>query len=107
MRLGLARLSIATVLIGFPIGGYAAPAAAPQPGVVAHPPIVLAQGWWEHEHQYGRARQRYWRLPPDAVERYNQLQADLNELRAQRHEIDERIARKTAEQHRILGFSGY
>ena len=75
--------------------------------VAPHPRAILVEGWWEREHEYERARRRYMGLPPDAIERYNELQADINWLRAQRHEIDERIARKIAEQHHILGLSGH
>ena len=102
----VAVVSLVIVLASVPVCGDAAPASPPA-NVAAQSPTVLVQGWWEHEHDENQARRRYWRLPPEAVERYNRIQAEINELQQQRHEIDEHIAHEIAEQHRILGFSGY
>jgi hypothetical protein len=106
------RIVLAAALLVLPLSCYAAPNVAPNvpapnvpgPWTGANPSLTLVQGWWEHEHREDRARQGYWRLPPDGLEHYNRLQAEINELQAQRREIDERLARALAEQHRMLGF---
>ncbi len=88
------------------IAVVAAPAAPKSTVTGGNPSITLAQGWWEREHREERARESYWRLPPPALERYNQLQALINELQERRRVIDERINRAQWEQHRILGIAG-
>jgi hypothetical protein len=98
--------AVTALLLVAPFNAHAAPAPA-TPLPAAHPSITLVQGWWEHEHREEEARERYWKLPPEALERYNHLQAEINELQEQRHEIDEHIAHEIAEQRRILGVSGY
>ena len=75
-----------------------------KPIVAGNPSITTVQGWWEQEHRWPSARDRYWRLPPPALDRYNRLQAEINDLQAQRREIDERLNRALSEQHQILGY---
>ena len=91
------------VLGAAPVFGHAAPI-PPGPAVVDHRAVTLVQGWWEQEHRRGDARRRYWRLPPEELERYNRLQYRINQLMEQRREIDEHIHRAQEEQKRILGF---
>jgi len=67
-------------------------------------PIVLAQGWWEQEHDADRARQAYWRLPPPALNRYNRLQLRINQLTAQRDQIDAQVRSAVHDQQELLGF---
>jgi hypothetical protein len=71
-------------------------------------PFFLVQGagegWWERQHRERFARERYWRLPPPELDRYNQLQAEINELRDRRRDIDARIRDAEREQHELLGF---
>ena len=96
--------SAAVLALGLtPIAGFAA-SRAPKPMVAANPSVILAQGWWEHEHMERRAREGYWRLPPPELDRYNRLQVEINQLQEQRREIDERLRRAEREQHRMLGF---
>jgi len=79
---------------------------APRSGSVSNPAITKVDGWWEQEHQEDRARQAYWRLPPRALERYNRLQIRINQLTAQRDQIDAQIKHAVHEQHELLGFGG-
>ncbi len=96
--------SLAALLLGLaPHAGFAA-SLVPPPAPAHDPSITLVDGWWEHEHREDEARDHYWRLPPQAAMRYNRLQAEINQLQAQRAAIDERIARDLREQHEILGF---
>ena len=98
--------SAAVLLLGLsPITGFASSIAL-KPMVGANPPITFVQGWWEYEHREERAREGYWRLPPPDFDRYNRLQYEINQLREQRREIDERLRRAEYEQHRMLGFEG-
>jgi len=85
------------------IAGYAEPR-PPVPVVAERSGVTLVQGWWEEEHRDEYARERYWRLPSPALDRYNRLQYEINQLFAQRREIDERIHRAQEEQRRMLGF---
>ena len=82
--------------------GYAAPAVSNH-AITGNLTITLVQGWWEHEHLEQRAREGYWRLPPPDFDRYNRLQAEINELQAQRRELDDRLSRALQEQHELLG----
>lgn len=96
--------SIAAVIFALtPVSGFAGSVAPPRAPSVS-PPIILVDGWWEHEHRFNEARERYWRLPPPVLARYNRLQAEIDQLRARRAEIDRRIDRALREQHEILGF---
>jgi hypothetical protein len=96
-----------------------APGQAPAPGYGQAPPPSYgpgpggrpgsrgeqaAEGWWEREHRVEQAREHYWHLSPRERDRYNDLQAEINELRQRREEIEERLHRAEREQHRILGF---
>ena len=85
------------------IAGHSAPP-APEPGIARRAPVTLVQGWWEEEHRE-HAREQYWRLPPPALDRYNRLQYEINQLIGQRREIDERLRRAQEEQRRMLGFT--
>ena len=108
MRRVLLFSGVALLLGLGPVTGHAA-SAVPQPPVAGNPAISLAQGWqgwWEREHEEDRARRGYWALRGPQLERYNRLQIEVNRLRQQRNEIDERIARAEREQRRILGFAG-
>lgn len=103
----VAFASLAFVFFGLiSFAGHAAPATAKHG--TAGKPIIFVQapreGWWEREHRERRAREGYWQLPLPELDRYNQLQADINELRERRREIDERIRDAEREQHDILGF---
>lgn len=98
-------LASALLLGLIPPAGHATPVASKAINA-ANPSVVLVQGWWEEEHRWDSARQRYWHLPPPALDRYNQLQYEINQLLEQRHEIDERLRDAQGEQHRILGFEG-
>ena len=105
MRL-VAFASLACVLI-IPVLGHAAPTTSK--AITAGKPIILVQGpweggWWERQHRERLARERYWHLPPPELDRYNQLQAEINELRERRRAIDERIRDVEREQHEILSF---
>jgi hypothetical protein len=91
------------VLSLIPAAGFAA-STVPRQATTANPSVILAQGWWEHEHMERRAREGYWRLPPPELDRYNRLQIEINQLQEQRREIDERLRRAEREQHRMLGF---
>lgn len=96
--------SVAVLFLGVaPLAGFAA-SIVPKPIVTTHPAITLVQGWWELEHRQQRARQGYWRLPPPELDQYHRLQQEINQLRQQRREIDERIRRAEQEQRRMLGF---
>ena len=86
-----------------PLAGFAA-SIVPKPTITANPSIIFVQGWWEREHREQRARQGYWRLPPQEIDDYHRLQQEINQLRQQRREIDERISRAEFEQHQMLGF---
>ena len=100
----IAVVSIAALFSALiPAAGHTTPAVS-KPIRVTNPSITFVQGWWEQEHRERRAREGYWRFPPPEFERYNQLQAEINELQAQRREIDERLRRALREQHRMLGF---
>ncbi len=96
--------SIAALLLGLaPVSVFAGSFAPPRAPAVSNP-IILVDGWWESEHRYNESRDRYWHLPPPQVVRYNRLQAEINQLVAQRAEINRRIARAQHEQHEILGY---
>ena len=96
--------SVAVLFLGLtPLAGFAA-SIVPKPMITANPSITFVQGWWEREHREQRARQGYWRLPPQELDDYHRLQQEINQLRQQRREIDERIRRAEYEQHRMLGF---
>jgi hypothetical protein len=98
--------SLAFVFVGLmSFAGHTAPATAKH--VTAGKPIIFVQapweGWWEREHREQPAREGYWRLSPPELDRYNQLQSELDELLERRKEIDERIRDVEREQHEILG----
>ena len=96
--------AVAVLLLGLtPAAGFAA-SIAPKPMTTANPSITYVQGWWEREHREQRAREGYWRLPPQELDRYHRLQIEINELQERRREIDERLRRAEYEQHRMLGF---
>jgi hypothetical protein len=100
----LALVSVSVLLSGLsPLVGHAA-SQPPKQIAIANPSVTLVQGWWEREHREERARQGYWRLPPEEREHYNRLQGEISQLQRQRHEIDERLNRAEEEQRRILGF---
>jgi hypothetical protein len=99
----LVSSSLALLFLGLAPGAASAASLAPP---ARNPSITLVDGWWEREHRADDARQQYWRLPPPAAARYNQLQAEINRLETQRAAIDQRIARAVNEQHEILGFRG-
>lgn len=95
--------------------------AAPRPSAAiaeVRPGFTRVDGGWEHEGRYEEMRERYWRLPPEARERYNRLQFEIDQLqRRQRHEagegdwpegreIAERIEELRHEQYRILRYAG-
>ena len=101
-RLVLSSLA-ATMFVLAPASGFAG-SFVPPPAPSVSPSVILVDGWWEHEHRFDEARRRYWRLPPPALVRYNRLQAEIDQLRARRAEIDRRINRALREQHEILGF---
>jgi hypothetical protein len=75
----------------------------PRPVDTAPSSITLVDGWWEQEH-HDDARDRYWKLPPQKVQRYNQLQAAQAQRDAQRRKLAEQDRRAQEEQHRMLGF---
>jgi hypothetical protein len=101
---------VASALLGLaPMIGNAAPLTkATTPSVGS--PIVLvqgppqSQGWWEQENRYDDARNKYWQLQRPNSQRYNQLQAQINQLQRQRAQIDARIKAAIDEQHKILGY---
>jgi hypothetical protein len=100
----LVSASVAVLFLGLaPLTGVAA-SIVPRPVITANPSITFVQGWWELEHREQRARQGYWRLPPPEIDQYHRLQQEINQLRQQRREIDERISRAEYEQHQMLGF---
>ena len=76
----------------------------PPSASTGNPAIVRVQGWWEQERAGDRARQAYWRLPPPAMDRYNRLQARINDLNAQRDQIDRQVRHAVREQQELLGF---
>ena len=96
--------SAAVLFLGLTSVASLAASIPPQPVNTSNPYVTLVQGWWEHEHREQRAREGYWRLPPPDFDRYNRLQYEIDQLREQRREIDERIRRAEYEQHRMLGF---
>jgi hypothetical protein len=100
----IVSVSVIVLLSGvFATAGYAAPVVSNRADA-GNPSITFVQGWWEREHLEQRARQGYWRLPPPDYDRYNRLQTEINELQAQRRELDERHNRALQEQHQLLGF---
>lgn len=101
----LITCAVALLLGLAPVIGHTEPIAS-KPNGAANPSLILTQGWWEQENRWRSARERYWRLPPPALDRYNQLQYEINELMERRREIDERLSHAQREQHRILGFEG-
>jgi hypothetical protein len=102
------RCFVFASIIAVQLGSYGASAqaasVAPPPNAAANSSIILVQGWWEQGQQGDRARQAYWRLTPPALERYNRLQFQINQLAAQRGQIDEQIRRSEREQQELLGF---
>jgi hypothetical protein len=96
--------SVVVLLFGLaPVTGMAAPIVQ-RPVVTANPAVTFVDGWWEQEHREQDARERYWRLPPERLDRYHRLQADTDRREQQRRKIDEDNGRARQEQHRLLGF---
>jgi hypothetical protein len=75
----------------------------PRPIDTAPSSITLVDGWWEQEH-HDDAPDRYRKLPPPKLHRYDQLQAEQARRDAQRRKLAEQDRAAQAEQHRILGF---
>ena len=114
MRRIATSLSIAMIALS-PFAAVAAPdfptAAPAAPG---H--IVRVEGWWEQEHREDVFRDRYWHLPREQRERYDQLEFRIRQLQErQRHEIregdrrefyqiGEQIEQMRREQYRIMQF---
>ena len=99
-------ISVSAVVLFFglaPVVGMAA-AVVQRPFVTHNPSITFVDGWWEQEHHEQDAPQRYSRLPPQQLERYNQLQAETNQRNEQRRRMDADNSRAQEEQHRLLGF---
>jgi len=104
------RISIASaaaaLLCVTAVSGFAAPMTPTAPAATSSP-LTLVQGsgpgWWEQENR-GDAPQRYWQLQRRDHGRYDRLQAEIDQLRQQRAQIDARIQQDIAEQHRILHF---
>ena len=103
MRTFVSTLTAVVFSGAFAAAGLAAPLGVPPAGITANPPIVHVQGWWERDHLDQRARDGYWRLPPPAMRRYNDLQREINQLTQQRGDIDNRINRAEREQREMLG----
>lgn len=99
--------SVAALALGAlaPAVGSAAPLMPPEVARSASP-VVPVEGWWEQQHREKELRERYWRLPPSQRDRYDRLQAEINQLHQRRAEIDAKLNRSLQEQYRILGFQG-
>jgi hypothetical protein len=95
---------VAVLATSFAASAHAQSIARP-PAAGHNPAITPVQGWWEEDHAPDRARDAYWRLPRPALERYNRLQFQINQMTAQRQQLDERIHRAVQEQREILGFA--
>jgi hypothetical protein len=96
-------VSIVALLFGLTPGPGTA-ASMQKPVVTANPAVTFVDGWWEQEHREKDARDRYWRLPPQQLNRYHRLQADSDRREQQRRRIDGENSRARQEQHRLLGF---
>src|SRR5579862_2134541 len=109
-------ISLCSAMIAFaPLAAVAAPdfPAAPPAGPN---PIVRVDGWWEQEHREDAFRDRYWHLPPEQREHYDQLEFRIRQAQErQRHEYHEgdrrefyalaqKIEQMRREQYRILRF---
>jgi len=93
----------ALLIYGFtPLNGMAA-SIMPRPQAT-DPFITFVEGWWEQEHREQEARERYWHLPRQQLDRYNHLQAEQNRRAAQRRKFDDDDNRARQEQRRLLGF---
>ncbi len=101
-RLLFAALAVPLLAV-VPLAGQAA-SPMPRPVATANPAITFVDGWWEQEHREQDAPDRYWKLPPQQLQRYNRLQAEHDRREAQRRRIDDDNRRAEEEQHRILGF---
>ena len=86
-----------------PVNGIAA-AIMPRPAAATAPSIAFVEGWWEQEHREQEARERYWHLPRQQLDRYNRLQAEQDRRAAQRRKFDDADNRARQEQHRMLGY---
>ena len=94
---------VAVLAVTFAVSAQAQPGArAPSAG--RNPSITPVQGWWEEDHATDRARDAYWKLPRPALERYNRLQFQINQLTAQRQRLDDQIRRAQQQQRELLGF---
>jgi hypothetical protein len=100
---GIFSASVGVLLFGL-TPGTGTTAAMQGPVVIANPAVVFVDGWWEQEHREKDARERYWRLPPEQLNRYHRLQADSDRREQQRRRIDDQNSRARQEQHRLLGF---
>jgi len=100
------RIVLATAVMLQLVAAGSARAAeiAPHLGSALNPAITKVDGWWEQEHEEDRARQAYWHLPPPVLYRYNRLQVRINQLSAQRDQIDAEIRHTVHEQQEMLGF---
>jgi hypothetical protein len=96
--------SVVALLFGLAPGTGTAASIVQRPVVTANPAVTFVDGWWEQEHREKDARERYWRLPPQQLNRYHRLQADSDRREQQRHRIDDENSRARQEQHRLLGF---
>jgi len=123
----LRSITVASVLLGLAI-----PVALAAPPIASRAPVLvsfatLAQGygwqgsggqgtdsqvgregtgWWEQARERGgeEPRDRYWRLRGRDMERYNRLQVEIDQLRQQRQQIDQRLRADIEEQRRLLGY---
>ncbi len=96
------------ILIGTAPAAMAVPASpAPAAGsasVVQADAVIQVDGWWERDHDENEARMRYWRLQREQLEHYNRIQSQIEQMRQQRHELEQRIERAEWEQRQLLGF---
>jgi hypothetical protein len=111
----LATSLCSAMIAFFPLAAVAAPDFAPAPAA-APSQFVRVQGWWQEEHREDAFRDRYWRLPPEQRERYDQLEFRIRQLHErQRHEVREsdrreyyelaeQIEQMRRDQYRILHF---
>src|SRR5271169_6428048 len=94
--------SAAFALLGLsPISASANPMGHAAVGARA-PAITLVDGWWEREN-HNDAPDRYWQLQRSQRNRYNALQARIDERHRRYHydQYDQRDSRDLREQHQI------
>jgi len=102
MRLIIASLAVAAVSL-LPAVVSAAPATSPAPSGSASVLLVQGgpppQGWWEQSGHPDDLRDRYWHLNPRQRYRYDQLEAQIRDLRARQEQL-------RREQQRMLHWGG-